>query len=93
MEHVKNTPQAGEVHLMLTDLSNMYVAVQVFTEAYDAPAANTAGAEHYAAADTSRLYMAQSPPADTTTKHKEQDPSQVMCDVLATFARDTEPVC
>ena len=67
MEHVKNTPQGGEVHLVLTDPSNMYGAVQGFTETYDAPAANTAGAEHYAAADSSRLYMAQSPPADTTS--------------------------
>ena len=66
VEHVKNTPQGGEVHLVLTDPSNMYGAVQGFTETYDAPAANTAGTEHYAAADTSRLYMVQSPPADTT---------------------------
>ena len=51
MEHVKNTPQGGEVHLVLTDPSNMYGAVQVFTETYDAPAANTAGAEHYADAN------------------------------------------
>jgi hypothetical protein len=61
--HVKNTPDGNQVQLVVTDPADMYGAVQGFTETYDAPTANKAGLEHYASADPSMLYMAQSPPA------------------------------